>query len=112
MSPPACLAISAGQIFILVSSEDILLACMFKFGKHRTRDHGECWKVVSQRERVQSPMLAGQCRCSMVPVTSPLSASGPLTTLDHSELFISITWVHIQTSVCLFAGKEKHLVQK
>lgn len=58
MSPPACLAISAGQIFIHASSEVILLACMFTFGKHRTRDHGEHWKDVSQRERVQRLMLA------------------------------------------------------
>lgn len=54
-----------------------------------------------------------QSRCYVVSVTSPLSISGPLTTLDRTGLFISVTWVNIQTSfVCLFAGKEKHLVQK
>lgn len=37
-SPPASLAISAeGQIFILVPSKLILLACEFTFGKHWTR---------------------------------------------------------------------------
>lgn len=51
MASPACRAISAGQMYLLVSSEVIVLTCMFTFGKYRTGDHGECWKVMIQREK-------------------------------------------------------------